>query len=162
MACSFPHCGYPDAEMEKLYGQLQDVLDEAARERRLPIIAADWNAEVGSWRADEGYKSLGMHAEGHRNQRGEWMLAWTSLHNLIIANSYFRKRWAKQWTHLQAGRERIIDYVCLDARLKRFLVDGEACESPDLGSDHRAYRAVFRFPTKKLVKKKYRAKSKKG
>jgi hypothetical protein len=42
------------------------------------------------------------------------------------------------------------------------LVDGEACESPDLGSDHRACRAVFRFPTKKQVKTKYRAKSKKG
>eukprot|EP00973_Karenia_brevis_P007859 1066357-Karenia_brevis.AAC.1 len=43
-----PHGGYPDHEIQSVYGQLSDIVKEGRANKRKLIIGGDWNAEVAS------------------------------------------------------------------------------------------------------------------
>ena len=60
-------------------------------------------------------------------------------------NTMFEKPWEKTWTHTSAaGRQRVIDYFCVEKAKRGAVHDLEVWDMVNLGSDHRAIRMTMR------------------
>ena len=83
-------------------------------------------------------------------------MEWSLLHQLGIANTFFQKPFEKIWTHSKTGNQWQIDYILIPIKIRSQLVDADAVDSVDIGSDHRAVKASFIFSglMKKNGKKK--------
>eukprot|EP00973_Karenia_brevis_P071023 9867874-Karenia_brevis.AAC.1 len=135
-----PHSGYSDPAVEELYTDLSEELRIARKTKRQIILAGDWNAEVqnAATGSDDPKRAEGQYANSGGNQRGQWLTNWAREHKLLIANSWFKKRWGRRWTHKQNGRQRVIGYFCTDRDRRHQLLDSEVCRELDMNSDHRA------------------------
>jgi hypothetical protein len=74
------------------------------------------------------------------------------MNELVIANTIFEKTWTQKWTHSIDGRKRTIDYILIEKALMKYLIDAEATDILDLGSDHRAVTAALEFGRRKRSK----------
>ena len=89
--------------------------------KRAVLIAGDWNSELESITGNIN-AAVGSYANEESNARGCWFQRWATLEKLVIANTLFKKRWGRRWSHTQKGRKRVIDYICVDRRLRKHLV----------------------------------------
>ena len=140
--------------MQAIYNKLDVAVKEARAARRHVMLGGDFNAEAKSTGYHTECKSVGRFANPDGNLRGEWLVAWAGYHDLRIANTLLQKRWEKRWTHRQHGRERIIDYILIDRRLRRRLYNSEVCTEIDMGSDHRSPCAQFKLERTTVRRKK--------
>ncbi|CAF5116865.1 unnamed protein product, partial [Rotaria magnacalcarata] len=61
------------------------------------VITGDWNAKVGN--DNRGWESaMGKYGYGSRNERGERLLEFATLHNLVISNTLFQQKPSRKWT----------------------------------------------------------------
>ena len=135
----FPHSGYADEDVQKLYDELGQVQLEAKQRKMVFIIGADCNAEVGA--TDDGNATLGRFGFGAKNSRGRWLTSWATIQNLAIANTHFEKPADKLTTFTGPnGRPRQIDYFLVDKKLRGALKDCEATSEIHLDSDHKAVK----------------------
>ncbi|XP_071690486.1 uncharacterized protein [Rutidosis leptorrhynchoides] len=106
-----PHAGLGEAEKKRFW----ELLDEAVRgcptEHRL-IIGGDLNKRIGA--EAEGYEGVhGGFGFGPRNEEGRSILDFAIAHELVVANSFFKKRDAHLATFYSAGRSTQIDFLLL-------------------------------------------------
>ena len=135
----FPHSGYADEDVQKLYDELSQLQWEAKQRKMVFIIGADCNAEVGS--TDESTITLGKFGLGETNSRGRWLTSWATVQNLVIANTHFEKPANKLSTFTSPnGRQRQIDYFLVDRRVRGALRDCEATSEVHIDSDHKALK----------------------
>ena len=114
----FPHSGYADEDVQKLYDEPGQVQLEAKQRKMVFIIGADCNAEVGA--TDDGNATLGRFGFGAKNSRGRWLTSWATIQNLAIANTHFEKPADKLTTFTGPnGRPRQIDYFLVDTKIAR-------------------------------------------
>ena len=117
---------------------------EDAKGRRLAyIIGGDFNAEIGERQPGEDERVLGRHGRGPRNGRGEAMAKWAWMKSMAVTSTMFAKRKSKQWTHIQKGRQRTIDYLLVERDNRNAVQDVEVWRRLNLGSDHRAVRMTL-------------------
>lgn len=143
-----PHCGYPDVCVEEMYKKVSAIIREARARKRLLLMAGDWNAEVQSLKTDrESDDVVGQYANDCGNQRGDWLRRWATAERMLITNTCFKKRWGQRWTHEQnsTGRRRQIDYIFIDKKYKRLVMDAGVEKQLVLGSDHRAVKIYLIF-----------------
>eukprot|EP00973_Karenia_brevis_P066784 9284734-Karenia_brevis.AAC.1 len=130
-----------------------DILHEMVAEGRckgfLPFLGGDWNAEIGGMQPGEDSQILGPFAQGIRNDRGNILAKWVWTHSLAVANTFFRTSWEGMWTHIYDGRERVIDFFCVDVKMMPWLIDSGVCLDVNLGSDHRGISATLLMKGKK-------------
>jgi hypothetical protein len=84
------HTGYADQAVEEVYDELDRCIKEARAQRKLVIVAGDWNAEVGAQHPGEKNSSVGCHGFGRRNHRGQMFANWCTSQSLVIANTMYR------------------------------------------------------------------------
>ena len=147
----FPHCGYSDANIEKLYKEVETNIAEARKKKKAVIMGADCNAEAGG-RQRLG-KTYGGFGNPSSNARGELLKAWAGRTGMALANSFFMKRWDSTWTHevVLTKRRRQIDYILVDQHLLQNVTNAEATDEIGGGSDHRAIKICW---TLKAVKRR--------
>eukprot|EP00973_Karenia_brevis_P060904 8470747-Karenia_brevis.AAC.1 len=133
-----PHCGYSDEVVEEMYAKLSELLTAERQSGSCIILAGDWNAEVPSNHNPESIHSVGAYGNPVGNARGLWFLSWALSQRLCIVNTKFKKRWGRLWTHAQNGRQRILDYFCVENNRMHEVVDAGVCKALNMGSDHRA------------------------
>jgi hypothetical protein len=143
-----PHSGYKDEDVSVIYHTLDNIIEKARKQRHLVITGGDWNAEVGGRQEGGDINSVGMHGQGYRNARGDMFAKWSTNQELCIANTMSWKRWDVMWTHVHAGRKRIIHYLCIDSKIKQWLRDAATWPALDLGSDHRATFIALVIPAR--------------
>ena len=85
-----------EAEVERFYEDLQDLLELTPQEDVLFIIG-DWNAKVGS---EEAPGITGKFGLGMRNEAGKKLIEFCQENALVIANTLFQqhKRRLYTWT----------------------------------------------------------------
>ena len=85
-----------EAEVERFYDDLQDLLELTPRKDVLFIIG-DWNAKVGS---QETLGVTGKFGLGLQNEAGQSLTEFCQENILVIANTFFRqhKRRLYTWT----------------------------------------------------------------
>ncbi|XP_072037323.1 uncharacterized protein [Amphiura filiformis] len=94
------------------------------------------------------------------NRNGKYMVDLAIEKNLIIANTYFRKRNGKLWTYMSpTGSKYQLDYVLIRKKWKNSLLNAEAYSTfSSIRSDHRIVSARIRLSLRKskaLSKKKH-------
>ena len=91
-----PNSNAEEAEVERLYEDLQDLLELTPKKDVLFIIG-DWNAKVGSQETPGVTSKFGF---GMRNEAGQRLIEFCQENALVIANTLFQqhKRRLYTWT----------------------------------------------------------------
>ena len=91
-----PTSNAEEAEVERFYKDLQDLLEQTPRKDVLFIIG-DWNAKVGSQKVPEVTGKFGL---GVWNEAGQWLIEFCQENALAIANILFQqhKQQLYMWT----------------------------------------------------------------
>lgn len=152
----FPHSGYGDIHMQRMYHALDDIAEEAKSQKKQLILTGDFNAQVGMRQDEETAKTIGRYGLEPSNQRGLWLKGWAASRHLIIVNTQFKKQPEHMITYVGPnGHEHQLDYILVSRSLWKHTVDAQSTICPDLGSDHKAVQARLRiFGTVRPQKKK--------
>ncbi|XP_071695280.1 uncharacterized protein [Rutidosis leptorrhynchoides] len=106
-----PHAGLGDAEKKSFWELLDEVVRGCPADHRL-IIGGDLNGHIGV--EAEGYEGAhGGFGFGPRNEEGRSILEFAIAHELVVANSFFKKRDAQLATFHSGGRSTQIDVLLL-------------------------------------------------
>ena len=102
-----------EAEVERFYENLQDLL-ELAPQKDVLFIIGDWNAKVGSQETPGVTGKFGL---GIWNEAGQGLIEFCQENALVIANTLFQqhKRRLYTWTSSD-GRYQQIDYFLCSQR----------------------------------------------
>ena len=103
-----------EAEVERFYEDLQDLLELTAQKDVLFIIE-DWNTKVGS---QETPGVTGKYSLGIRNEAGQRLIEFCQENTLIIANTLLQqhKRRLYTWTSPDGQHRNQIDYILCSQR----------------------------------------------
>ena len=109
-----PTSNAEEAEVERLYEDLQDLLELTPKKDVLFIIG-DWNAKVGSQETPGVTGKFGL---GKRNEAGRRLIEFCQENALVIANTLFQqyKRRFYTWTSLDGQHRNQIDYILCSQR----------------------------------------------
>ena len=127
-----PQVGRSEVEKKNFWDSLDELVRECQSDQRL-IIGGDLNGHIGA--AADGYAGVhGGFGFGVRNDEGRSILEFATAHDLVVANSFFKKRDVHLITFQSGGHNTQIDYLlvrrsdlraCRDCRV----FPGEACSS---------------------------------
>ena len=82
-----PTSNTEEAEVERFYEDLQDLLELTSKKDTLFIIG-DWNAKVGSQETPGVTGKFGL---GIWNDAGQWLIEFCKENALVIANTLFQQ-----------------------------------------------------------------------
>ena len=143
VAAYIPHCGYSDAKLEEHYKHIESVIAEARKQKKMVVVGADCNAEVGGTRRFG--KTYGGFGNLTSTARGEWLKACASKFGMTLVNTFFMKQWSSVWAHAvgTAKQQRKIYYIWLDQNQIHNVTNAEATDEICAGSDHRAVKMLL-------------------
>ncbi|GJW50259.1 retrovirus-related pol polyprotein LINE-1, partial [Tanacetum coccineum] len=127
-----PQVGLGEAEKKSFWDSLDDLVRECSTTQQL-IVAGDLNGHIGA-NAD-GFSSVhGGFGYGVRNEEGRSILEFAAAHDLVVVNSFFKKRDAHLITFHSGDHDTQIDYMLVrkgDLRLCKDckVFPGEVCFS---------------------------------
>ena len=109
-----PTSNAEEAEGERFYEDLQDLLDLTPKKNVLFIIG-DWNAKVGSQETPGVIDKFGL---GIWNEAGQRLIEFCQENTLVIANTLFQqhKRRLYTWTSPDGQHRNQIDYILCSQR----------------------------------------------
>ena len=108
-----PTSNAEEAEVERFYEDLQDLLEQTPKKDVLFIIG-DWNAKVGS---QETTGVTGKFGLGVRNEARQRLIQFCQENSLVIANTFFQqhKRRLNTWTSPDGQHRNQTDYIEVSA-----------------------------------------------
>ncbi|KAJ8384488.1 hypothetical protein AAFF_G00205090 [Aldrovandia affinis] len=130
----------PVEEVEKFYEDLRTTVRDVPAHNFLAILG-DFNARLGPEDAPFTY-----HDSTNRN--GEHLAALLMEHELLAANTLFRKRMGKRWTFQDraTGMTRQLDYILVRRKWRTLILNAESYSTFDsVGSDHRVVSTRVRL-----------------
>jgi len=138
-----------EAEVERFYEDLQDLLELTPKEDVLFIIG-DRNAKVGSQEIPGVTGKFGL---GVQNEAGQRLIEFCQENALVIANTCFQQYMRKHytWTSPDAQHQNQIDYILCSQRWRSSIQSAKPGQGTDCGSDQLLI-AKFRLKLKKVGK----------
>ena len=145
-----PTSNAEEAEVERLYEDLQDLLELTPKKDVLFIIG-DWNAKVGSQETPGVKGKFGL---GIRNEAGQRLIDFCQENALVITNTLFQlqKRRLYTWTSADGQHRNQIDYILCSPRWRSSIQSAKTRPGTDCGSDHELLIAKFRLKLKEVGK----------
>ena len=139
-----------EAEVERFYGNLQDLL-EVTPKKDVFFIIGDWNAKVGSQEIPSVTGKFGL---GGQNEAGQRQIEFCQENTLVIANTLFQrhKRKLYTWTSPDGQHRNQIDYILCSQSWRSSIQSAKTRRGADFGSDHEFLVAKFRPKLKKVGK----------
>ena len=139
-----------EAEVERFYEHLQDVL-ELTPKKDILFIIGDWNAKVGSQETPGVTGKFGL---GMRNEAGQRLIEFCQENALVIANTLFQqhKRRLYTWTSPDGQHQNQIDYILCSQRWRGSIQSAKIRLGADCGLDHELLIAKLRLKLKKVGK----------
>ena len=110
----YPNNNAEEAEVERFYEDLQDLL-ELTPKKDVLFIRGDWNAKVGSQETSGVTGKFGL---GIWNEAGQRLIEFCQENVLVIANTLFQqhKRRLYTWTSPDGQHRNQIDYILCSQR----------------------------------------------
>nr|XP_043618809.1 craniofacial development protein 2-like [Erigeron canadensis] len=100
--------GRSEGEKKSFWDSLDELVRSCPDDQRL-VLGGDLNGHIGV--QSDGYPGVhGGLGFGQRNEEGRKILKFATAHDLVIANSFFRKRKSQLITFQSGGNETQIDY----------------------------------------------------
>jgi hypothetical protein len=149
-----------DNDMDEFYSTLQETISRIPK-KDLIILMGDFNAKVGSQFQDTN-GVVGKFGYGQRNARGDRLVEFCGLNELIITNTQFKQsKDNRYWTWLAPngiGRNQI-DYIMISKKWRGSVRNSRSFPSADIGSDHQMVLANLKLKLKRNFKKKKRSRA---
>ncbi|XP_071739362.1 uncharacterized protein [Rutidosis leptorrhynchoides] len=134
--CAYaPHAGLGDDEKVRFWEALDEVVRSCPADHRL-VIGGDLNGHIGTI-SDEYTGVHGGFGYGVRNEEGRSILEFAVAHELVVANSFFRKTEAQLATFHSGGHSTQIDYLLLRKGDLRACRDCRALTTWTCSTQHR-------------------------
>ena len=147
-----PQQGCRDEEKEEYREKLEEYLESIPRTDML-VVGGDMNAHVGE--NCDGYDGVhGGKGFGRRNIEGERILELAEAIDLIILNTWFKKRKNHLITYKSGGNETQIDYFMIRKEERRLAMDCKVIPGEPVVTQHRLLVADFRLKRERKKKKK--------
>ena len=110
-----PTSNTEEAEIERFYEDLQDLLKELTPKKDVLFIIGDWNAKVGSQETPGVTGKFGL---GMWNEAGQRLTEFCQANALVIANTLFQqhKRRLYTWTSPDGQHRNQTDYILCGQR----------------------------------------------
>ena len=145
-----PTSNAEEAEVERLYEDLQDLL-ELTPIKDVLFIIGDWNAKVGSQETPGVTGKFGL---GIQNEAGQSLIEFCQENALVIANTLFQqhKRRLYTWTSPDGQHQNQIDYILCSQRRRSSIQSTKTRLGADCGSDDELLIAKFKLTLKKVGK----------
>ncbi|XP_071712871.1 uncharacterized protein [Rutidosis leptorrhynchoides] len=124
-----------DEEKSRFWESLDEVVRSCPADHRL-LFGGDLNGHIGTF--SDGY--MGVHGGfgyGVRNEEGRSILEFAVAHDLVVANSFFRKTEAQLATFHSGGHSTQIDYLLLRKGDLRACRDCRALTTWTCSTQHR-------------------------
>ena len=139
-----------EAEVERFYEDLQDLLELTPKKNVLLIIGG-WNAKVGSQEIPGVTGKFGL---GVQNLAGQRLIEFCQENALDIANTLFQqyKKRLYTWTSPNDQYRNQIDYILCSQRWRSSIQSAKTRLGVDCCSDHELVIAKFRLKSKKVGK----------
>ena len=141
-------------DKDNFYEQLQTVVDSVHKHDIL-LVMGDLNAKVGE--DNEGYENIiGSHGVGERNDKGERLVDFCGLNNLVITGIIFlHKLMHKQiWTSPGGRTKNQIHHVLVSRQHRTSVMDTRAMRGAGIGSDHQLVRSKIMLKLKRKQRNK--------
>ncbi|XP_071687803.1 uncharacterized protein [Rutidosis leptorrhynchoides] len=134
--CAYaPHAGLGEEEKSRFWESLDEVVRSCPADHRL-LIGGDLNGHIGT--ISDGYAGVhGGFGYGVRNEEGRSILEFAVAHDLVVANSLFRKTEAQLATFHSGGHSTQIDYLLLRKGDLRTCRDCKALTTWTCSTQHR-------------------------
>ena len=147
--CLCPNHSFEEAEVERFYDDLQDLL-ELKPKKDVLLIIWDWNARVQS----QEIPAITQIFLGVQNEAGQRLTEFWHENAPVISNTLFQqhKRQLYTWTPPDAQYRHQIDYIFCSQRWRSSIQSAKTRLGPDCGSDHKILIAKFRLKLKKVEK----------
>jgi len=129
----FPTTSYPDEDVEKLYDQIQKLIDNIPQ-RDFLFVMGDFNARVGGLHPTYP-KCVGKYTIGSNSKRGEQLASFCSANNFYITNTFFPKRKLHTWNHPNSNSKGQIDFILSRNRFCQNVTNASVLSTPSI-SDH--------------------------
>lgn len=123
-----------EEDIEDFYSGLDDVVRQCKHHEVL-IVIGHFNAKVGNM---ETYGVTGKFGLGERNVRGEKLVEWAEVNNLVVGNTLFKQHTRRLWTWESPGNNirNQIDYIMINRRYKSALLSVKTRPAAKGFSDH--------------------------
>ncbi|KAI5644400.1 reverse transcriptase (RNA-dependent DNA polymerase) domain-containing protein [Phthorimaea operculella] len=121
-------------ENEEFWDIVRDVLKNCKTNERI-IMLRDFNGWVGMKR--DGYdRVLGMFGDERVNENGKSLLEVCLQWDLFVSNTMFQHKKIHTFTRAEGTSRTMIDFVIVDERLKKNVLDTRAYRGVGIDSDH--------------------------
>ena len=144
-----PTSNAEEADVERFYEDLQDLLEQTPKKDVLFIIG-DWNAEVRSQETPGVTGKFGQNSKFGleiRNETGQRLIEFCQENALVITNTLFQqhKRRLYTWTSPDNQHRNQIDYILCSQRWRGSIQSAKTSPGADCGSDNELLIGKFRF-----------------
>ena len=140
-----------EAEAERFYEDLQDLLELTHTKQDVLFIIGDWNAKVGSQETPGVTGKFGLRMQ---NEAGQRLIEFCQENALAKANILFQqhRRRLYTWTSPDGQHRNQTDYILCSQRWRSSKQSTKTRPGTDCGSDHELLIAKFRLKLKKVGK----------
>ncbi|XP_058639968.1 craniofacial development protein 2-like [Onychostoma macrolepis] len=135
VSCYAPQVGCTDQEKDEFWESLGTHLQMVAPDEHV-LVGGDLNGHVGIER--KGYEQVhGGQGLGIRNDEGSRILDCAEAHDLVVVNTFFRKRPSHLATYISGGHTTQIDYWMIRRCDLKLALDAKVIPSDTIGPQHR-------------------------
>jgi Reverse transcriptase (RNA-dependent DNA polymerase)/Endonuclease-reverse transcriptase/Domain of unknown function (DUF6451) len=145
-----PTSSSTEEDIEAFYNDVDETITKTEK-KDIIILTGDWNAKVGSDNTD--WKSvMGKYGFGDRNERGERLLEFATVHDLFICNTRFQQKPNRKWTWASPDgiHKNMIDLILIQRRWKTSVINCRTFQSADISSDHSLVLCNIKLRLKKM------------
>ena len=148
-----PQSGRPVTEKDHYYDQLNAVVAKIPLNEVL-IPGGDWNGHVGS--TADGFDEVhGGFGYGERNEEGGRLLDFAVAHDLVIGNTWFKKRLNHLITYESGDHSTQVDYILFRRSLRKLIQDVKVIPGEECLTQHRLLVCVFKVSVLPKPKRKF-------
>ena len=150
--CYSPTNDASDEDEDAFYNQLQSVLHRTPKHDMVAVMG-DLNAKVGC--DNIGREAcMGAHGIGQMNENGERLLDFCEMNGLVVCNTIFAHRDIHKYTWVSPDKKtkNQIDYIMINKRWRRSVIDTRTYRGADVNSDHILLRARIQLKLRAVRK----------
>ena len=109
-----------ESDIDEFYRGL-DTVTKQCKAHELTLVIGDFNAKVGNTETPGVTGKFGL---GDRNERGEKLVEWAEVNNMLVGNTLFQQHPRRLWTWESPGNRtrNQIDYILINKRYKSALI----------------------------------------
>jgi hypothetical protein len=105
-----PGCERAEDERERFWQELSECLDGFSANEQV-IVMGDLNARVGDREVDG---VIGKYGVSGMNESGECLIELYAQHELVVGNTWFRKKDINKYTLVKEDGGRVVDKALMD------------------------------------------------